>query len=264
METQKKGINRYNDGMGMREKWLDKYFDSYTTFFDNDDHGLNPRYQIPPFINWLREAEILNSENKTISETGLLLASKYKHDNTMVWEIVFINLCYNSEICKWFYSNIDYNKTYTKEEMSVILQDAYPELQDRTLSNPFNSLMNTLKESPIGKDQIAAILLKDKGKFALVRQPYNGLSLCATAYSLYRYAECVGRKRLTISEFYQEGQSDGVFRQFGIDKDSLAKKLRSLQEDVNRVLTVELNMGLDNIILREDLNAKDILRIFLK
>ena len=60
----KSGINRYNDGMGMRCVWVDKYFDSYESFFDSNEHGLNPKYQIPPFINWLREACILNAENK--------------------------------------------------------------------------------------------------------------------------------------------------------------------------------------------------------
>lgn len=264
METKKSGINRYNDGMGLREKWLEKYFDTYPTFFDNDEHGLNPRFQIPPFVNWLRESEILNLENKTISDIGLLLEKKYRLEPTIIWEIIFINLCYNSEICKWFYSHINYSRTYTKEEMDVILQDSYPDLQDRTLSNPFNSLLNTFKESPLGKEQIVANLIKEKGKISLIRLPYNDLSLCATAYSLYRYAEQVERKRLTISEFYQEGQTDGIYRQFGIERTALERKLRSLQEDSNRVLTVELNMGLDNILLRDDLNAKDILNLFLK
>ena len=64
----KSGINRYNDGMGMRRAWVEKYFDTYETFFDNNEHGLNPKYQIPPFINWLREAYILNTEDKNINE----------------------------------------------------------------------------------------------------------------------------------------------------------------------------------------------------
>jgi ferredoxin len=73
MITTKKGINRYNDGMGLRETWLQKYFNNYEKFFENDSHGINVQYQIPPLVNWLKEANILRTENKLISECGKLL-----------------------------------------------------------------------------------------------------------------------------------------------------------------------------------------------
>ena len=83
------------------------------------------------------------------------------------------------------------------------------------------------------------------------------------AYSMFKYAEKVGRKSLTVSEFYNDAQQEGIYRQFGISKDTLERKLRSIQEEQNHVLSVELNMGLDNIILREDLNSIDILKMML-
>lgn len=264
MDSNKKsGINRYNDGMGLREKWLRTYFETYQTFFDNDEHGLNPRYQIPPFINWLREAGILNTENKTITEVGLHMAKKYNFESMKIWEIIFINLCENSEICNWFYTHIGYDRPYTKEEMDVILQDAYPNLRDRTLSNPFNSLLNTFKESPLGSDIPVGVIEKQQGKVQLSRIPHIDVSLVAVAYSIYRYAERIGRKSLTVSEFYSESQLCGVYREFGISKETLERKLRSIQEESNHVLTVELNMGLDNIILRDDLSSSDIIKMML-
>lgn len=261
--NKKSGINRYNDGMGLRENWLRTYFETYETFFDNDDHGLNPRYQIPPFINWLREAKILKQEDKTISEIGLLMAKKFNFEAAKIWEIIFINLCENSEICNWFYTHIGYDRTYTKDEMDVILQDAYPDLKDRTLSNPFNSLLNTFKESPLGSEVPVGMIEKKGGKVTLTRVAHSEVSLVAVAYSMFKYAEKVGRKSLTVSEFYNEAQQDGIYRQFGLSKDTLERKLRSIQEEQNHVLSVELNMGLDNIILREDLNSTDILKMML-
>lgn len=263
MIEKKSGINRYNDGMGLRQIWLERYFNSYETFFDDDTHGLNVKYQLPPFINWIREAGILNMEDKHISEIGKLLVNKYSEFLNSVWEIVFVNLCYNSEICNWFHSNILFNKVYTREEMNVILQDCFPDLMDRTLRNPFNSLLNTFKESPLGKDIPVGVQRKEKNKPLLIRQPHNDLSMVAVAYSLYRYAENVGRWSLTVSEFYNENQREGIYRQFGIERDVLERKLRSLQEEGNRVLSVELAMGLDNIILRQDLNSLDILKMLL-
>lgn len=259
----KTGIDHYRDGMGLRQIWLERYFNTYETFFDDDTHGLNVKYQLPPFINWIREAGILNMEDKHISEMGKLLASKYSVFLNPVWEIVFVNLCYNSEICNWFHSNIQFNKVYSREEMDVILQGCFPDLMDRTLRNPFNSLLNTFKESPLGKDIPVGVQRKEKNKPLLVRQPHNDLSLVAVAYSLYRYAESVGRWSLTVSEFYNENQREGIYRQFGIERDVLERKLRSLQEEGNHVLSVELAMGLDNILLRQDLNSLDILKMLL-
>ena len=46
-------------------------------------------------------------------------------------------------------------------------------------------------------------------------------------------------------------------------KEDLERMLLSLQEDSNHVLRAELNMGLDNIILREDLTSIDILKLML-
>lgn len=259
----KSGINRYNDGMGMRENWVEKYFDTYESFFDNNEHGLNPKYQIPPFINWLREANILNAEDKNISEAGQYMAKAYRAKTQTVWELIFIGLCYNSEICSWFHSAIDYNRSYTREEMDIILQDSYPELKDRTLRNPFNSLLNTFKESPLGSSIPVGVLGKEQSKVTLIRQPHVSISLVALAYSLYRYAERKKRYSLNVSEFYDENQTEGIFRQFGISKDTLESLLLSLQEESNHVLRVELNMGLDNIILREDLTSVDVLKLML-
>ena len=259
----KSGINRYNDGMGMRCVWVDKYFDSYESFFDSNEHGLNPKYQIPPFINWLREACILNAENKNISELGQYMAEAYQSKSQIIWELIFIGLCDNSEICSWFQRTIDFNRIYTREEMDILLQDSYPDLKDRTLRNPFNSLLNTFKESPLGSSIPVGVLGKEQNKVTLIRKPYEDISIVALAYSLFRYAERKKRYSLTVSEFYDENQTEGIYRQFGINRKTLESLLLSLQEEGNHVLRVELNMGLDNIILRDDLSTVDILKLML-
>jgi hypothetical protein len=261
--TTKSGINRYNDGMGLREIWLQKYFNNYDKFFEDESHGLNVQYQIPPLVNWLKESMILKTEKKEISEIGKLLSKAYISTRKITWEIIFINLCYNSEICKWFYSCIGFGRIYLKSEMEVILQESYPELKDRTLKNPFNSLLNTFKESPLGKDVSVGVLTQVDKKPALIRQPYNDISPVSVAYSLYRYAESKKRYALTVSELYDEKQTEGIYRQFGVSRERFESILRTLKEDKNRVLNADLNMGLDNINLREDLTAMNILEMLL-
>lgn len=263
MQSTKSGINRYNDGMGLREVWLKKYFASHETFFNDDSHGLNPRYQIPPFINWVREARILNIEDKNISEIGKLLCEHFVDDPKAVWEIIFINLTENSEITKWYFSEIEYGRNYTKQELEIMIQNSYPDLKDRTLKNPLNSLLNTFKESRLGSEVPVGVPTKVGGKPGIIRKAHNDLSLVATAYSLYRYAESTGRYSLTVSEFYNPEQKEGIVRQFGIERDAFEQNLRSLEADSNHVLRSELKMGLDNIILREDLTSDDMLKLLL-
>ncbi len=263
MKQSKSGINRYNDGMGLRENWLRKYFDSYETFFDNEDHGLNMDYQIPPFTNWLREAKILKEENKEISEIGIKLLPLYTTNPKLVWEIIFINLCANSEICRWFQSSLDFERMYSRAEMDIILQDAFPDLKGRTLSNPLNSLINTFKESSLSRDPQLVVLAKESGKLGVIRKAYDDVSLVSVAYSLYLYAERKDRRSLTVSEFYAEGQDEGVYRQFGIERSNFERILRTLQEERNHVLNVQLNLGLDNINLREDISSTDIIKMML-
>lgn len=194
----------------------------------------------------------------------MLLVNTYLQNSTTVWEVIYINLCEHSEICNWYQGSIDFNRKYTREEIDFILQDSYPDLKDRTLRNPMNSLMNTFKESPLGTDIHVGIVSKESNKTVLTRLPHNDISLVAVAYSLYRYAERQKRHMLSVSEFYDENQKEGVYRQFGISREILEKLLLSLQEESNHVLRAELNMGLDNIILREDLTSKDILKLMLK
>ena len=117
--------------------------------------------------------------------------------------------------------------------------------------------------SPLGEELQIGKISKINNKPVFIRKPHNELSLVATAYSLYRYAENAGRYSLTVSEFYNPEQKEGIVRQFGIERDAFEQNLRSLEQDSNHVLRSELKMGLDNIILREDLKSEDILKLLL-
>ena len=88
--------------------------------------------------------------------------------------------------------------------------------------------------------------------------------MSSNAISLYRYAEKNCRYSLTVSEFYNPDQTEGIVRQFGIEREDFEAILRSLEQEQNQVLRAELKMGLDNIILREDLTSEDIIKLMLK
>jgi len=255
-------LNRYNT-FGLRERWLSYYLNNHSNYFENNEHGLNMDKQMPMFKKWLSDAEIINSSDRTITETGDLLSKKYLDNKTSAWEIIWINLCSNSELCAWFIHNFPFNKPYTRTEIDSLLGDQYPQYTSTVRGNAMKAFQNTLNESPLGSSIQVGVVSKEKNKVIITRYPHRSLSICAAAYSLYKYAERQKRYIMTVSEFYNQDQSEGIFRQFGISREDLERLLLSLQEDSNHVLRAELNMGLDNIILREDLTSIDILKLML-
>ena len=258
-------INRYNN-FGFRENWLQFYFEHIDTFFDNDEHGINKDNQMNPFLNWMRDSNILKPSSKEITEIGKLLAEKYASKPMSVWELIWINLTCNSEICYWYAGNIGFSIPYKKADVEAKM-DMDPALNMYGASvkkNALGALQNAFVSSSLGnKLQVGVISKDNSSKPVFLRMPHNTLSLVAAAYSLYRYSERQKRYILTVSEFYDEQQKEGIYRQFGIDREVMGRLLLSLQEERNHVLRAELNMGLDNIILREDLTSTDILKMML-
>ena len=264
MANTKTPVNSYNT-FGLRQIWLSSYFGSYTTFFDGVADGVVPTAkQLPMFKRWLKDAEIISDSKAKTSSIGELLAKEYSNNEIPVWEIIWINLCNNMELTDWFVNSLDVSRRYSKTDIDLLFADTFPTLTKDTRTNAMKAFLNTLKESPFGGNiPVGVVELKGNNVIGISRHSHNNLSLAATAYSMYRYAERTGRWSLTVSEFYNDGQREGIYRQFGIDREVLERKLRSLQEESNHVLSVELAMGLDNIVLRQDLNSLDILKMLL-
>lgn len=254
----KSGIDRYNT-FGLKEEWLDLYFSNHANYW-NEGNGLGTK-QVPAMKNWLKDAEITDAKNN-ITDLGRLLAKIYMDMPYLVWEIIWINLIYNSFIVQWYAARIKNNVPFTKALMKEMIQDEFPNVySDRTIKNAIDAVIRTLKESPIGND---FHLYESPDKDFAIRLPYNELSEEAVAYSLYKYSKARNTLLLRVSDFYQNDSELGVFTEFGITKLDLEKKLRSLNSLTNRVLVAELNMGLDYITLREDLDALKVLEILTK
>lgn len=262
MSANKTPINKYNT-FGLRGEWVRIFMENYDVYFENQGFGINVKKQLPIFLNWMRDAGIVVPGGKLLTEQGQLLVKAYQKDMNPVWEIMWVNLCNNTDICSWYINTVDFTRPYTREELDAAFADEFSEFVFSVRDNSMKAFQNTFKESPLGEDVPVGVLSKSGNKVSFTRIPHTEVSLVTVAYSMFKYAEKVGRKSLTVSEFYNDAQQEGIYRQFGISKDTLERKLRSIQEEQNHVLSVELNMGLDNIILREDLNSIDILKMML-
>ncbi len=256
-------IDKYST-FGLREKWLRQYFQNIENYFETGNNDLGTK-MIPAFIHWLRDAELLNRTDKSPSKTGILLKEVYQHKPNFTWEIIWINLAYNSTIVNWYIGNVLYNKSYSKNELLAMLQNYYPNYSIGTLRNPLGALINTFDESSLG-NVLLLTQLKKKGNSvdAIIKKPYETIDSITVAYSLYRYANSKNRYNLTVSELYSPEQKQGIYKEFGVSKERFLNILRTLQENKYGIVKVDLVMGLDNISLREDLTYNEVLKFLLE
>ena len=248
----------YNN-FGLKEEWLDYFMNNSSDFFDNDNHGLNTKEQLPSLIKWLVHAEILkDAKGKELTELGKLLVNIYQDRPSLVWEIIWINLSYTSPIVRWYTQSIPFMKEFTEAELKAMVKNDYPDSSDTTIKNIVYALLRTLRESPIGED-MCQYNQESKGLF--VRRPYSDLSMEALAYSLYRYREIIDSFEFRVTSIISDTEK-GPKVEFGVDRNYLFKQLRSLH--IEQILTADLNMGLDHISLRPEKSAIQVLRDLTK
>jgi NAD-dependent dihydropyrimidine dehydrogenase PreA subunit len=142
----KTGIDRYNT-FGLKEEWLDLFFSSPEDYFVGNNSGLGVK-QVPAMVNWLKEAEIIDSDKK-LTELGELLSEIYMNKPDIVWEIIWINLVKNSFICNWFASTIRPGTIYNKKTLTELFIDEFQSTYGkRTVENAISALIARYSSSP--------------------------------------------------------------------------------------------------------------------
>lgn len=117
--TKQANIDRYKN-FGLKEEWVESYLLEGNDFWSSN-HGLNENYQIPSLKCWLKDAEIIDDKNQ-ITELGQLLADNRTDFPDLVWEVIWINLSYNSFIVNWFNCNIATNSIYSSKAIELMIQ----------------------------------------------------------------------------------------------------------------------------------------------
>ncbi len=249
----------YNN-FGMNEGWVDVYFSDPDAFFVENLAGLNVKEQMPSFAKWLQQAEIINDvKDKAITPLGRFLAETYMDNPDLVWQIIWINLSYNSPIAAWYNIGVEWGKFTTQQEMEELVLNDYSDNSKQTVHNVVYAFVRTLKESPLG--EMGLFCSVNKNEFQ--KRNFDSIEREALAYSLYRYSQAKNVKSLRISDLFSPENNIGVFREFGIAKSSIEQLLRSLNSDTNRVLIAELNMGLESITLRDDMDSLNCLKTLI-
>ena len=247
------GIDRYST-FGFREKWVDSYLKKLENWWESEDMTLGVK-QVPAFTHWLIDCEMIEASGRKSTVFSNKIRGLYHPNNKLFWELIWVNLSYNSQIVSWYANNTRWGIKYTKEELRQMISEDFQGLSEGTLNNALGALVNTFDENPLGSE-LKLGLLETKGravKGITKIGPGDKIHPLTIAYSLYRYIQDKNRKTLTVSELYDDACIGGPYKLFGISKTVLENTLRWLQENKNELVRVELVAGLDNITLREDI-----------
>lgn len=241
---------------GLRDEWIDEYVSDPDNFWSSTLLGTA---MFDSFKAWTKDAGLLDTKNNP-TEFGKLMQEIYRDNPSLFWEIIWINLSYSSFIVNRFISQISIGDVFDKKTIADKVSTSESVSSLTTLNNAIGALMDMFKNSPVGDDLVQGEEFDKKR----IRRSYDDLSLEALAYSLYLYAEKNGSKEFRVSDLYNPDGYKSAPLEFGISRNSLLKKLRSLSSDANRVLLAELNMGLDHITLKEDLDSISVLNLLTK
>ncbi len=265
-EKNPSGASRYGS-FGIHSDWIKHYLSNPDEFWGDNSLGTK---QITSFKAWLRDAEFVDDKYAISPLGGLCKKLNDKGRSELVWEIIVINLAYNSALFCWYNSTIDFNRAYTAEMFLELAYAKFDPNRETTVVNKNlkSSLLQCFKYSVIGEKLRQGVLADTRKNFekgnTLMREAYEDLSVEAVAYSIYKYAQAKGISFMRVSDFYRPEETSGPYREFGISESELKKKLRALSSGDNRVLIAELNMGLDHITLREDLTPVSALEALTK
>ena len=237
---------------GLRDEWVEDFMSDPNIFWTNNNWG-KPMYE--SFKRWSKDALILDSKNE-MTDLGYILQEIYADNPSLVWEIIWINLCYNSFIVHKFCTLIKQDKPFNAGFIQNKILENESISSVTTLSNACVALMDLLTKSPIGKDLEQGVSV-DK---MMMRKEFADLSIEAIAYSVYLFAEKRDTNIIRVSDFYSSEVQDGVYVQFGLPKKDFLKGLRTISSQASRILLAELNMGLDHITLADGMNALNVLK----
>ena len=242
-------VNRYYT-FGLRKPWLEGFLEGGRDWFINNTLGPE---QKKAMNNYLLDSELIDRK-KNPTELFELLSKLFYKDRDTVWQVVWVNLCINSDLFRWYVQNIPWGKKWTKDELVNLLERFG--VKERTAKNAINSLTNTFENSPFGE-----WFTKKENKKEFFKLGSDEITIWALGYALYKLKDLKKWKGTSVKEIFSLNDY-GPYVWFGISKESFTKKLLSLKD--RKIIDAELVADLDNIHFYEDITPLEVLKIALK
>lgn len=240
---------------GLRDEWLSEFFASPYDFWTSNSLGTA---QVDSLKGWLKDASILDAKNQ-LTNLGVFLQHSYVDDPYMVWEIIWINLSCNSYVVRWFANNIQTGQPFEKKSLVEYMLSTNTPAAKSTIEAAAGAILQLFRNSPLGEEFGFATSFEN-GKY--LRKENEMLSNCGFLYYLYKYAELSNTFSFRMADCFSENCELNAHNVLGINKSLFEKQARALNSENNRLLIAELNMGLDHITLKEEVNPISAIKLY--
>lgn len=252
------GINKYLS-VGIDANWIENYA---------HDHAFEPgNRKTDVMFGFMSDAGIVRK--KQITPIGEVVFG-YDMDTELPWAIMLCNLAYTSQY-GWYIKNIPFFERVSAESVALRLQQE--NVTDKAIGefwNGFKVILDTTKplnSIGFGTPEIEEKVTKTgdvkKRLLSIYRAPWRTPDERVILYSLYKFAEkCGNYRQFTLTRLLDTSiESDAVSptQIFGLDREIMEKILNGLTFNYPDLIEARFTLGLDNITLKSDMSADDIL-----
>ena len=211
------------------------------------------------FKRFLKDAELMS--NNVIGKTAMAI-DRIGLDSMDGWALMLANLVYSPQL-NWYVNRLNFNEVASKDYViSTLVEDGAKESWVSDIWSSFSRIAE-LPFSNVGFGQMAK---EGKKSVSIMRTPWLSPEPKVILYSLYKYAEaCDGYYQFSMSRLYDNNvERNGVSpaKIFGIEEEEMKKILKGLSIKYPELISATFTLDLDNINLREDKTAQDVLELF--
>lgn len=233
--------------------WMEQYFTFKNEFKEKNTLGSQ---MFSFFKRFLKDADLLDDNGFTrfaeiISDIGL--------DENLSWALMLANLAYNPQI-GWYICNISFGETMSKEYVCSMLVDSGAD--EKWVNDVWSSLTRIL-DLPFSHVGLGEMVKEKNKAVALYRMGWQVPDERVILYSLYQFSEkCGNYKQFTLTRLLDTSiESDGISptQIFGLNRDTMEKILNGLTFNYPDLIEARFTLGLDNITLKSDKSAEEIL-----
>ena len=263
-EEKTKSINCFDSHAPMGD-WIRDFFEKKDKFLSDNDLGPN---QIKAFKRFLNDTSLMDTRKKALTEIGELLV-KIPYDSEFVTAVILTELVYNNAQFNWYVTNMQIEKTYTRNDIADMLGEFKATENDikfiisalNRIANktPFGTTLNFMSAETITKGKNEVIISAKRNKCNIS----NPLVLL---YALYKYAEENGGmwsfSLSSLLDMSRKSAGISPARIFGLDGDDMEPMLRGLSAKYEDYINVTFTHDLDKITLRDYHSSADVLKLF--
>ena len=254
-----KGLNRYLS-VGVSGEWIQNYIQDQTYEPGNRKTDV--------MFGFLRDANVVIRKKFTIFGEFIKNSDL---SNDLPWALMLCNLVYTPAF-GWFVKNIPFEQNYTEAFLDADLGEDTTKKAKGEFWNGFKTILSTM---PYGNSMNFAIpeietkILKNGNEqykmHSLTRGRWETPIPEVVLYSLYKFAEaCGGMYQFSLESLLDDTiEREGISptQIFGIDRETMIPLLNGLSANYSEFISVSFNLDLDQISLRSDKKAEDVLNL---